>query len=194
MYRPSTPVRSPGDSFSILRIPGQIGAWQQRPAPSVRSQRHLVTGGGFGNAWPGPGRPWGWQLSGILTAQSGQPYSGLIEYDLNQDGNFGPDRAPSVGRNRFRLPASVSLDPRLMRTVSIRKLPLQFMWEGFNVLNHSNIIEVNNVQYAVSSSGTDCGSAMTPCLVPQNQGLTAFGMPTQSSGARIMQLAIKLIF
>jgi len=135
-----------------------------------------------------------WQLSWILTAQSGQPYSGVINYDLNNDGDFATDRMPGVARNAFRLPTIVSLDPRLTRTVSVPRAKLQFIWESFNVLNHPNISGVQNQQYTVSSSASECSGAIAPCLLPQNKGLSAFGTPTQSSGPRIMQLAIKLLF
>src|SRR6266852_5501749 len=81
----------------------------------------------------------GWELSAILTAQSGQPYSGLVSFDLNNDGNFATDRTPGLGRNTFYPPATVSLDPRVTRnlqfTASVR---LQFIGEAFNALNHSN--------------------------------------------------------
>src|SRR6266704_617934 len=46
----------------------------------------------------------GWQLSGILTAETGQPYSGMVSSDLNLDGNSRTDRAPGLGRDTFYLP------------------------------------------------------------------------------------------
>ena len=137
----------------------------------------------------------GWELSGILTAQSGQPYSGLINFDLNNDGVFATDRTPGLGRNTFYMPASVSLDPRLTRNINLgERAKVQIIWEAFNVLNHANITYVNNIQYSVSGFRSDCGIAPSPCLVPQNQGLSAFGTPFFSSGPRIMQLALKATF
>jgi hypothetical protein len=131
----------------------------------------------------------GWELSGILTAQSGRPYSGLIYFDLNNDGDFATDRTPGLGRNTFYMPLSVSLDPRLTRNITIgERVNLQIIWEAFNVLNHPNITGVNDNQYSV----LECG--VSRCLVPQNQGLSAFGTPVFSSGPRIMQLAMKLAF
>src|SRR2546425_11414722 len=52
----------------------------------------------------------GWELSGILTAQSGQPYSAMVNTDLNNDSNRSTDRTPGLGRDTFYLPRSVSLD------------------------------------------------------------------------------------
>ncbi len=131
----------------------------------------------------------GWELSGILTAQSGRPYSGLLYFDLNNDGVYATDRTPGLGRNTFYTPATLSLDPRLARNVSVgERARLQIIVEGFNILNHANIISVNDNQYAVS----DCGASR--CLVPQNRGVSAFGTPSISLGARVMQLAVKLTF
>jgi len=136
----------------------------------------------------------GWELSGIFVAQSGHPYSGLVNFDLNNDGNSATDRTPGLGRNTFYLPASISLDPRVTRAIPItERIKMQLIWETFNVLNHSNIVGVRTNQYAVSSNSLRCGAANAPCLIPTNTGINAFGMPTSSSGPRIMQVSIKLV-
>lgn len=170
--------------------------------PGSNDQRHRFTLGtvwalNYGHGLPRPASAilQGWELSGILTAQSGQPYSGLINFDLNKDGVFATDRTPGLGRNTFYMPASVSLDPRLTRNINMgERAKLQVIWEAFNALNHSNITGVNNVQYTVSALPSACGIAPLPCLFPQNRGLNAFGTPIFSSGARIMELAIKVTF
>jgi hypothetical protein len=169
--------------------------------PGSNDQRHRFTLAEVWTANYGKGLPTvaravlrGWELSGILTGQSGQPYSGLINFDLNNDGVFATDRTPGLGRNTFYMPASISLDPRLTRNFSIgERAKLRIVWEAFNVLNHANITYVNNIQYTVSGFSSDCGTA-SRCLVPQNRGLSAFGTPFFSSGARIMQLAVKVTF
>jgi hypothetical protein len=68
------------------------------------------------------------------------------------------------------------------------------IWEAFNVLNHANIAAVRTTQYARSASQAVCGIASAPCLVPQSFGVNAFGIPVQSAGPRIMQLAVRLSF
>lgn len=137
----------------------------------------------------------GWQLSGIFTAQSGLPYSGMLNFDLNNDGNNNNDRMPGLGRNTFRLPGSVSLDPRVTKNLPIREnVRLQFIAEAFNVFNHGNITAVRTTQFSQSTSPAICGIAGAPCLVPQNLGLFAFGTPTATSGPRIVQIAAKLVF
>jgi TonB dependent receptor len=183
---------------------GNDGLVQYPGAPKLdrglgnNDQRHRFT---FGGVWdlsyadhlPRPLRSLfsGWELSGIVTAQSGQPYSGLLNFDLNHDGDFATDRAPGAGRNIFHVPASVSLNPRVTRSISLREhTRLEIMGEAFNALNHPNIVAANTNQYAVST----CGVLQQPCLVPQKQGLTAFGTPAASSGARVVQVAMRLVF
>jgi len=140
----------------------------------------------------------GWQVSGILTAQTGQPYSGLVGFDLNNDGNFATDRVPGLGRDTYYLPATISLDPRITRTVHLReRAQLQLIWEAFNVLNRANITAVQTTEFAPEVSPVVCGIAGVPCLVPQNAanvGLSAFGTATASAGPRVMQLAVRVVF
>ena len=137
----------------------------------------------------------GWEFSGIAAVQSGLPYSGLVNFDLNNDGNSQTDRTPGQPRNTFRLPTTVSFDPRLTRNVVIKEQArLQFICEAFNVFNRVNITDVRTTQFSRSASAALCGIAETPCLVPQNTGTTAFGAPAATLGPRIMQLAAKLIF
>jgi outer membrane receptor protein involved in Fe transport len=138
----------------------------------------------------------GWELSGILTAQSGLPYSGYVSTDLNNDGNNSNDRTPGLGRNTFRLPLSVSFDPRLTWNLPLtERVHLQFLSEAFDVLNDGNITAARTTEFGLSASPLVCGGIATvPCLVPQNSGLSAFGTPTATSGPRIIQLSAKFVF
>jgi Carboxypeptidase regulatory-like domain/TonB dependent receptor len=139
----------------------------------------------------------GWQLSGILTAQSGQPYSAMVNSDLNGDGNSRTDRTPGVGRDTFYLPNFVSLDPRITKNVPFtERVKAQLILEAYNSLNRVNYTSVNTTQYSVSTSAAVCGIARTPCLAPP---ATAFGAPlsTQlnfSPGPRIVQVSAKITF
>jgi Carboxypeptidase regulatory-like domain len=156
--------------------------------------------GNYANAMSGVSKAvlGGWELSGIFTAQIGQPYSALIGGgDLNNDGNFSTDRTPGTGRTIYNLPTFISLDPRVTRNVNItERTKLQFIWEAFNVTNRFNVTQVRTTQYNITRPGA-CGVGVT-CLAPTT-GLNAFGFPTASGplgqpGSRIMQLAAKFIF
>ena len=170
--------------------------------PGVNDQRHRFVISGiwqlnYANRISGWSRAIldGWELSTIVTAQSGQPYSGLVNFDLNHDGNAATDRTPGLGRHTFNLPWQSSLDLRVTRNVAIsERARLQLLWEAFNLFNRANVTSVHTTQFARSTSAAACGIAGTPCLVPQDTGLTAFGAPTATSGPRIMQLAVKFLF
>jgi hypothetical protein len=132
----------------------------------------------------------GWELSAILTAQQGQPYSSLVSFDLNNDGNNRTDRFPGTLRDNNRLPRQVSLDPRITKTLNFtERLRLQLILEAFNVLNHSNIISVNTTAFSRSTVAASCGGSAS-CLLPSS----LFGSPTATAGPRIVQLAAKISF
>ena len=137
----------------------------------------------------------GWEISGIFTVDSGLPYSGLVNSDLNNDGNAATDRTPGLSRNTFRLPATVSFDPRVTRQVALsERVRLRVSWDAFNVFNRVNISGVRTTQFARSNQASTCLIAGTPCLVPQEAGTTAFGSPASALDPRLMQFSAKLAF
>src|SRR5579884_2557473 len=110
----------------------------------------------------------GWELAGAFNAQSGQPYTAVVNTDLNNDGNSRNERAPGTARNQFRLPAIYTVDPRITRNVAItERAKLQLIAEAFNLFNHQNITAVKNTLYATSSSACGALPTGTTCLVPQ---------------------------
>jgi hypothetical protein len=193
--------------YALNTGPGAGGVVSYPPNPAMdrgpgdNDQRHRFVLGGVWDLRYGSRRPRlfsvllsGWQLSGIFTAQSGRPYSGLIEYDLNNDGDFGTDRTPGLARNTFHAPATVSLDPRVTRKFSLGRIKLEFIGEAFNITNHANIVDVNHVQLQLSRDQLVCGRAAVPCLAANDQGPDGFRAPVASSGARIVQLALRASF
>jgi hypothetical protein len=137
----------------------------------------------------------GWTLSTIFVAQTGQPYSGHLYYDLNGDGVLGTDRLPQLARNTFSAPSTVSCDMRITRTFApVDRFRLQFSADAFNIFNHANIIGVYDNQYTVLTDDVSCGTAGTPCLEPNKAGPSAFGASALSSGPRILQLSLRLVF
>ena len=124
-----------------------------------------------------------WSFSGILTVQSGQPYTARVgAVDLNNDGNSRNDIAPGTSRNQFRLPKIVVLDLRVARDLPIgsRNQRVQLIWEAFNLFNRENINLENNTLFSVA------GTTLTR--------QATFRRATGSFGERIMQLAVKVIF
>lgn len=194
--RPEALVFNPGGPSDALLLSDSSNP-RADYGPGVTDARQRFTLSGvwdlkYGYKLP---RAWGpifsgWEFSGILAVQTGLPYSGLVNFDLNNDGNSANDRTPGQRRNTFRLPTQVSFDPRLTRTVQLgERLRLRVIAEAFNVFNRANVVDVRTTQYSRSTSATTCGVAGTPCLVPQSN----FGAPTATSGPRIMQFALKFL-
>jgi hypothetical protein len=135
---------------------------------------HLVASGVFSAR--------GWTLSGLLTAASGKPYSAKIGgVDMNGDGNLRNDLAPGKPRNSYRLPAIVTLDARVSRTLPLpSRVRAEIFCEGFNLFNRNNITSVVPGYYNLS------GTVLSPT--------TTFGKPLTSAGERIMQLSVRVAF
>jgi outer membrane receptor protein involved in Fe transport len=129
----------------------------------------------------------GWQLSGIVQAQSNPPFSARLgNIDLNNDGNQFSDRVPGTGRNALRAGRFVNVDVRASKNFFLREnLRLQFFAEFFNVLNHASKTTFDPQQYTVGGLGTPSVS-----LARRTQFLT----PRGTADPRIGQLALKLIF
>jgi hypothetical protein len=153
--------------------------------PSSQDQRHrLVLSGVY--VFPGAV-----QLSTIVAAGSGRPYTILAGADLNGDGNggaFPPDRArtsPSdastaISRNTATMPKQVTVDVRLSRRIRLRgQTYLEGMLEVFNLFNRTNFAEINNI----FGTGAYPGSP-----------LPTFGQFTQAGSPRQVQLAIRVGF
>lgn len=163
---------TPQDNANILGDKG----------PSDNDQRHrLVVSGSFR---PSPGRPGGAvnralqgiELGYVWSYATGAPFTIVAGSDLNNDTNNN-DRPAGVGRNSARLPATSSLDVRLSRAFSIlggRRL--EAMIEAFNLLNHVNVLNVNNT----------FGSGAAP--------LAAFNQPTSVGDMRQLQLGVRWTF
>lgn len=138
----------------------------------------------------------GWQLSGILTAETGQPYSGLVNSDLNGDSNSRTDRTPGLGRDTFYLPNFVSLDPRITKSIPItERVKVDLILEAYNSFNHTNYTGVSTTEFSRVASSS-CATPVAICLAAPK---TPFQFPLSTSvnfspGARIVQLSGKITF
>jgi hypothetical protein len=84
------------------------------------------------------------QVSSSFRARSGIAVNPVASgLDLNGDGNLS-DRTPTFGRNSFRGPANNQLDGRFTWTFPLQNARKVVVYvEGFNLLNHENILNVN---------------------------------------------------
>jgi hypothetical protein len=143
-----------------------------------------------------------WEVSPIITAQSGSPFTPVSGIDNSRTG-IGQDRPNLIGSpylrnntthqwlnpqsfvenpvgtfgdagwNSLIAPGYVNVDAALMRMIPVREaINLQLRFEAFNALNHTNFGQPSN---NVSTT-------------------TTFGTILSSNPARILQLAAKLTF
>lgn len=89
----------------------------------------------------------GWVVSPILIASSGRPFNVLSGVDNLGDRRVTTHRPLRAGRNIGTGPDYTSFDMRLSRRFGLGKenRNLEFIAEGFNLLNRTNFRSVNNV-------------------------------------------------
>jgi hypothetical protein len=132
------------------------------------------------------------QLSGIVTLQSGRPFTLFVGYDANGDGNPVTDRVGQSARNTYSGDSLYSTDLRLSRHFEFaERSRLTFSVDAFNSLNRANVDEVNSI-YGYNdflgpvprSYGDGIGSPANPL----------FGTPRTMSNPRWIQLSARLTF
>ena len=132
------------------------------------------------------------ELSGIVKAQSGRPFTIFAGFDANNDTNPVTDRVGLSARNTYFGDKFVSVDIRLSRLFQIReKLRLRLLAEGFNLFNRSNVDEVFSVYGAPVFIGAAPRHYKDGVASPVNP---AFGSPRTVFNPRQFQFAAKLIF
>ncbi|MDX2152552.1 MAG: carboxypeptidase regulatory-like domain-containing protein [Bryobacteraceae bacterium] len=88
-----------------------------------------------------------WNLSPIVVTNSWRPFNILTGVDINEDRYVTNDRPFGAGRNIGRGPNFFTFDLRLSRRFGLGadgKRNLEFIAEGFNLLNRTNFRTVNN--------------------------------------------------
>jgi len=103
-------------------------------------------------------------------------------------------------RNGFTGPGIHNLDSRISRSFPVHEgMAIEVAAEAFNVLNHRNVLSVNNsyVNYTAPSTAT----APTSCTIPGSGCFAlnpSFGTPTSTSnilyGPRQIQLLGRFVF
>jgi hypothetical protein len=159
--------------------------------PASHDQRHRFVLSGLYRF------PWDVQLSTIVTAASGRPYTALAGADLNGDGNGGgtpfdrarlspTDAASSVGRNAETMEGQFNIDLRLSKRFKLGgTAALEAIAEAFNLLDRTNYSEINNI----FGRGAFPGQPQTDA-----QGRVTYGLYEQALPPRQVQLALKLSF
>jgi len=128
----------------------------------------------------------GWQLSSILTGQSGRFYTARTNIDLNNDGNRFSDRAPGYGRNTIEGPGFMSVDVRLSKDIGTERVKLRLMGEAFNAFNRANFsaLQLTPFNFTYNAAARNYTGVAT----------TNFLAPTNTTDPRILQLAARLTF
>jgi len=87
----------------------------------------------------------GFQVSPIVSYNSGHPFNLLAGEDINHDNHFTNDRPIGAARNSGLGPDYVAFDMRLEWTLKLgEQRALQFTAEGFNLTNRTSYSRVNN--------------------------------------------------
>ncbi|MEO8380267.1 MAG: TonB-dependent receptor [Acidobacteriota bacterium] len=159
--------------------------------PATHDQRHRLVISGLYQA------PFGFNLSTIITAASGRPYTPLAGADLNGDadgGAFPSDRArtnpadptTAVKRNSETMDGQFNVDGRISKRFSFGpSFAFEAMFDVFNLFDRVNYTEINNI--------------FGPGAYPDNpvkdsQGRVTYGVYEQALPGRQFQLGAKFIF
>ena len=89
----------------------------------------------------------------ILIIGSGRPINPLTGFDASRSGAFPLSSRPlGFGRNSLSTPAQVQFDLRVLKFFKIGEHgKLDFVAESFNLLNHTNVVSLNQFYGAESS-------------------------------------------
>jgi Carboxypeptidase regulatory-like domain/TonB dependent receptor len=155
----------------------------------------------------------GWQLSGTYTAGTGFPITGFVNGTITSaiNGDGGPTGAMVTSGTGYRVPDAIArrnsfpgpgvhnLDSRISRSFPLphEGMAIEISAEAFNLVNHRNILAVNNSLENYTAAGTGSCAAFvgsSGCFAPNS----AFGTPTSTSnilyGPRQLQLLGKFVF
>jgi carboxypeptidase family protein len=154
--------------------------------PANHDQRHRFVLSGLYRL------PADFQLSAILTAASGWPFTPSAGRDLDGDGNTDrarrnpADPSTELGRNSQNARATIIADARLSKKFKLRgNTAIEAILEGFNLLNRANFTSNNGV----------FGTGAFPSEPARDAtGRVTYGVYTTSLPGRQLQLAAKLSF
>ncbi|HJQ35659.1 MAG TPA: TonB-dependent receptor [Thermoanaerobaculia bacterium] len=164
---------------------------QSEWGPATHDQRHRLVVSGLYQL------PWGFNVSTIVTAASGRPYTPLAGADVNGDGDGGAfpadrartnpaDPATAVGRNSETMKGQFNVDARLSKRFSFGTgFGFEAIVDVFNLFNRVNYTEINNI----FGRGAFPGTPQTDAL-----GRVTYGVYEQALPGRQIQLGAKVTF
>ena len=126
----------------------------------------------------------GYQVSPIIEARSGRPFSATVGGDPDGNGNTRTDRPPYLGRNTLIGPAFATVNLRVSRDITLYRERAKFriIAEAFNLTNRANFSAFNQGQYNFAIA--------TRTFTPT----TNFRVNTNTFDPRILQIAAKITF
>ena len=139
----------------------------------------------------------GLTTSMVFFAKSGAPYSagvlgipdGGLRAGINGGGGPSLSRFPLFSRNSFRLPSIVNVDLRISRRFRITNAAnLEILGEAFNLLNRTQVTELNTRMYVIGGAAT----ASTLKFDPSFQTVSAAGNNVVRE--RQLQFGVRLEF
>jgi hypothetical protein len=125
----------------------QLNHRAERALSPFHQAHRLVISGVFQSASPNYLFT-GWNLAPILIYNSWRPFNVLTGVDAQGDTYVNTKRPAHLGRNRGQGPDFVTFDMRLSRRFALagsETLALEFLAEGFNLMNRTNFRSVNNI-------------------------------------------------
>jgi hypothetical protein len=132
------------------------------------------------------------ELSSIITAQSGRPFTIFAGFDVNNDTNPVTDRVGTSARNTYFGDKLVAVDLRLSRYFRIKeRMKIQVMAEVFNMFNRANVDEVFSVYFAPDFIAGIPKHYKDGVVDPANPG---FGSPRTTFNPRQFQFSAKFSF
>jgi len=154
------------------------------------------------------------ELSSIITLQSGRPFTEFVGFDSNNDANPVTDRVGTIARNTYTGDGLYTIDLRISRYFQLReRLRLELSVDAFNMLNRPNVDEVSSVygvpgfcgavprhykdaaSLALQAGTVPCPFGTFPApLPPIPEPSKQFGLPRTVFNPRQFQLAAKLSF
>ena len=115
-------------------------------------------------------------IAPIIRLENGRPVNALTGLDSNRSGAFPLSARPlGFSRNSIRTSALANVDFRVLKYFPLGEhAHLDLVAESFNLLNHTNIVQINSFY----------GIGLRP--------LSGFGQPTQALNARQIQFSLDL--